>query len=31
MPGGVYGEILDRLRAQGFDMQRLVKTPQPAA
>ena len=31
MPDGVYGGILDRLRAQGFDIQRLVKTPQQAA
>ena len=30
LPEGVYGEILDRLRAQGFDVQRLVKTPQQA-
>ena len=28
---GVYSEILERLTGQGFDVRRLVKTPQPAA
>jgi len=27
---GVYRDILERLSAQGFDVRRLVKTPQPA-
>jgi apolipoprotein D and lipocalin family protein len=29
LPDGVYRDILERLSAQGFDVQRLVKTPQP--
>jgi apolipoprotein D and lipocalin family protein len=30
LPDGVYRDILERLSAQGFDVQRLAKTPQPA-
>jgi apolipoprotein D and lipocalin family protein len=29
MPDAAYAEILDRLRGQGFDIRRLIKTPQP--
>ena len=31
LPEGAYSAILERLSGQGFDIRRLVKTPQPAA